>query len=83
MSNRLKVAMIDIVLSLHHRDGPSAESQASWASIVRQSLRRARAAPKPAIAPSGSSDLEITRAWIPTGKKTANRTTGLSAYFSL
>jgi hypothetical protein len=25
----------------------------------------------------------VLLAWIPTGKKTANRTTGLSAYFSL
>jgi transposase len=56
MSNRLKVAMIDIILSLH-RKGWSQRRIAVELEINRETVARylklARAAPKPAIAPSG------------------------------
>ena len=37
MSNLLKVAMIDIILSLYRRDWSGAGSQASWGSTARPS----------------------------------------------
>jgi transposase len=61
MSNRLKVAMIDVILSLH-RKGWSQRRIAVELDINRETvaryLKRARAAPKPAIAPSGSDSPE-------------------------
>ena len=61
MSNLLKVAMIDIILSLH-RKGWSQRRIAAELGINRETvaryLKRARAAPKPAIAPSGSDSPE-------------------------
>jgi transposase len=61
MSNLLKVAMIDIILSLHRR-GWSQRRIARELEINRETvaryLKQARAAPKPANAPSGSTDLE-------------------------
>ena len=57
MSNRLKVAMIDLVLSLH-RKGWSQRRIATELEINRETvaryLKQARAAPKPANAPPGS-----------------------------
>ena len=57
MSNLLKMAMIDIILSLHRR-GWSQRRIAGELGINRETvaryLRQARAAPKPANAPSGS-----------------------------
>jgi len=57
MSNHLKVAMIDLILSLH-RKGWSQRRIATELGINRETVARylklARAAPKPAIAPSGS-----------------------------
>ena len=54
MSNRLKVAMIDVILSLH-RKGWSQRRIATELDINRETVARylklARAAPKPAIAP--------------------------------
>jgi len=62
MSNRLKVAMIDVILSLH-RKGWSQRRIANELEINRETvaryLKQARAAPKPAIAPTGSDSLEI------------------------
>ena len=62
MSNRLKVAMIDVILSFHRR-GWSQRRIAIELDINRETvaryLKQAREAPKPAIAPPGSSDLEI------------------------
>src|SRR5277367_217308 len=62
MSNRLKVAMIDVILSLH-RKGWSQRRIANELEINRETvaryLKQARAAPKPAIAPPGSDRLEI------------------------
>jgi transposase len=61
MSNRLKVAMIDVILSLH-RKGWSQRRIAAELEINRETVARylklARAAPKPAIAPSGSDSPE-------------------------
>ena len=61
MSNRLKVAMIDVILSLH-RKGWSQRRIAAELEINRETvaryLKQARAAPKPAIAPSGSDSPE-------------------------
>jgi len=61
MSNRLKVAMIDIILSLH-RKGWSQRRIAAELEINRETVARylklARAAPKPAIAPPGSDSPE-------------------------
>ena len=61
MSNRLKVAMIDVILSLH-RKGWSQRRIATELEINRETvaryLKQARAAPKPAIAPSGSDSPE-------------------------
>jgi transposase len=61
MSNRLKVAMIDVILSLH-RKGWSQRRIATELDINRETVARylklARAAPKPAIAPSGSDSPE-------------------------
>ena len=61
MSNRLKVAMIDVILSLH-RKGWSQRQIAAELEINRETVARylklARAAPKPAIAPSGSDSPE-------------------------
>ena len=61
MSNRLKVAMIDVILSLH-RKGWSQRRIAAELDINRETvaryLKQARAAPKPAIAPSGSDSPE-------------------------
>src|ERR1017187_2325779 len=58
MSNRLKVAMIDLVLSLH-RKGWSQRRIATELEINRETvaryLKQARPAPKPANAPPGSS----------------------------
>jgi transposase len=57
MSNLLKVAMIDLIFSLH-RQGLSQRRIATELGINRETvarhLSRARAAPKPANAPSGS-----------------------------
>src|ERR1039458_5485427 len=57
MSNRLKVAMIDLVLSLH-RKGWSQRRIAIELEINRETvaryLKQAGAAPKPANAPPGS-----------------------------
>jgi transposase len=57
MSNHLKVAMIDVILSLH-RKGWSQRRIANELEINRETVARylklARAASKPAIAPSGS-----------------------------
>jgi transposase len=57
MSNLLKVAMINLILSLH-RQGLSQRRIASELGINRETvsrqLRQARAAPKPANAPAGS-----------------------------
>ncbi len=57
MSNHLKVAMIDLILSFH-RKGWSQRRIATELGINRETVARylklARAAPKPAIAPSGS-----------------------------
>jgi transposase len=57
MSNHLKVAMIDLILSLH-RKGWSQRRIAIELEINRETVARylklAGAAPKPAIAPSGS-----------------------------
>ena len=57
MSNLLKVAMIDLILSLH-RKGWSQRRIAAELEINRETvaryLKQARAAPKPAIAPPGS-----------------------------
>jgi transposase len=61
MSNRLKVAMIDVILSLH-RKGWSLRRIATELDINRETVARylklARAAPKPAIAPPGSDSPE-------------------------
>jgi transposase len=61
MSNRLKVAMIDLVLSLHRR-GWSQRRIATELEINRETvaryLKQAGAAPKPANAPPGSDILE-------------------------
>jgi transposase len=61
MSNRLKVAMIDIILSLHRR-GWSQRRIANELELNRETvaryLKQARAAPKPAIAPPGSDNFE-------------------------
>jgi transposase len=61
MSNLLKVAMIDLILSLH-RQGLSQRRIASELGINRETvaryLSRSRDAAKPAIAPSGSIDAE-------------------------
>ena len=61
MSNRLKVAMIDVILSLH-RKGWSQRRIAAELDINRETvaryLKRARAAAKPAIASSGSDSPE-------------------------
>ena len=61
MSNRLKVAMIDVILSLH-RKGWSQRRIATELEINRETvaryLKQARAAPKPANAPSGSDSSE-------------------------
>jgi len=61
MSNLLKVAMIDTILSLHRR-GWSQRRIASELDINRETvaryLKQARAAPKPANAPPGSDSLE-------------------------
>jgi transposase len=61
MSNCLKVAMIDVILSLH-RKGWSQRRIAAELEINRETVARylklARAAPKPAIAPSGSDSPE-------------------------
>jgi transposase len=61
MSNRLKVAMIDIILSFHRR-GWSQRRIANELGINRETvaryLKQASAAPKPAIAPTGSDNLE-------------------------
>ena len=56
MSNRLKVAMIDLILSLHRRGWSSANRYRAEINreTVARYLKRARAAAKPAIAPSGS-----------------------------
>jgi transposase len=63
MSNRLKVAMIAVILSLH-RKGWSQRRIANELEIHRETvaryLRQVRAAPKPAIAPSGSDVPEAT-----------------------
>jgi transposase len=77
MSNRLKVAMIDIILSLHRR-GWSQRRIANELDINRETvaryLRQARAAPKPAIAPSGSGDLEsAVGAVVPTVSSAGDR----------
>ena len=57
MSNLLKVAMIDLILSLH-RKGWSQRRISTELDINRETVARylklARAAPKPAIAPPGS-----------------------------
>ena len=67
MSNRLEVAMIDVILSLH-RKGWSQRRIANELEINRETvgryLKQAREAPKPAIAPPGSSDLEIAASAI-------------------
>lgn len=70
MSNYLKVAMIDAILSLHRR-GWSQRQIAIELDINRETvarhLKQAREAPKPAIAPSGSSGPEIAAgAAVPT-----------------
>ena len=61
MSNHLKVAMIDVILSFHRR-GWSQRRIANELGINRETvarhLKRVRAAPKPAIAPFGSDNLE-------------------------
>src|SRR5262249_45844571 len=61
MSNRLKVAMIDAILSLH-RKGWSQRRIPTELDINRETVARplkmASAAPKPAIAPSGSDSPE-------------------------
>jgi transposase len=61
MSNLLKVAMIDIILSLHRR-GWSQRRIASELEINRETvaryLKQAEAAPKPANAPAGSDTLD-------------------------
>ena len=61
MSNRLKVAMIDVILSLH-RKGWSQRRIATELDINRETvaryLKRAIAAAKPAIAPSGPDSPE-------------------------
>jgi hypothetical protein len=61
MSNHLKVAMIDLILSLQ-RKGWSQRRIAIELEIDRETVARylklARAAPKPAIAPSGSDSSE-------------------------
>jgi IS30 family transposase len=61
MSYLLKVAVIDIILSLHRR-GWSQRRIASELDVNRETVARyikqARAAPKPANAPSGSSTPE-------------------------
>ncbi len=61
MSYRLRVAMIDVILSLH-RKGWSQRRIASELDINRETVARylklARAAPKPAIAPPGSESSE-------------------------
>jgi len=88
MSNLLKVAMIDIILSLHRR-GWSQRRIARELEINRETvaryLRQTRAAPKPANAPTGSIDLEAAPkpANAPTGSidleaapKPANAPTG-------
>jgi transposase len=58
MSNLLKVAMIDLILSLH-RQGHSQRRIARDLGVNRETvaryLKRAKVAPKPANAPSGSS----------------------------
>jgi hypothetical protein len=62
MSNQLKVAMIDIILSLQRR-GWSQRRIAHELEINRETvaryLRQARVAPKPANAPPGSPALEV------------------------
>ena len=59
MSNHLKVAMIDIIVSLH-RKGWSQRRIARELEIDRETvaryLKQARAAPKPANAPFGSGN---------------------------
>src|SRR5262245_59046451 len=61
MSNHLKVAMIEVILSLH-RKGWSQRRIAAELDINRETVARhlklARATPKPAIAPSGSDSPE-------------------------
>jgi transposase len=61
MSNHLRVAMIDLILSLHRR-GWSQRRIAGELGINRETVARhlklAQAAPKPAIAPSGSDSSE-------------------------
>ncbi len=61
MSNHLKVAMLNLILSLH-RKGWSQRRIASELDINRETvaryLKQARAAAKPAIAPSGSDSPE-------------------------
>jgi transposase len=61
MSNLLKVAMIDIILSLHRR-GWSQRRIADELEIHRETvaryLKKAEAAPKPANAPPGSTSVE-------------------------
>ena len=61
MSNLLKVAMIDVILSLHRR-GWSQRRIARELGINRETvaryLKQAEAAPKPANAPPGSTTCE-------------------------
>ena len=76
MSNLLKVAMIDLILSLH-RQGLSQRRIASELGINRETVARylsdARDAAKPAIAPSGSitAEAEPKPANAPSGSITA------------
>ena len=77
MSNYLKVAMIDAILSLHRR-GWSQRQIAIELDINRETvarhLKQAREAPKPAIAPSGSSGPEIAAgAAVPTLASASDR----------
>ena len=77
MSNRLKVAMIDVILSLHRRGWSRAriaiELDINRETVARY-LKQASEAPKPANAPSGSVGLEIAaNAVVPTLGSTSDR----------
>ena len=78
MSNLLKVAMIDLIRSLH-RQGLSQRQIASKLGINRETvaryLRQPGQAPKPAIAPSGSvgADAQPKPAIAPSGSPSPER----------
>src|SRR5271168_324542 len=75
MSNLLKVAMIDTILSLYHK-GWSQRRIAGELGINRETVARyikqARAAPKPAIAPIGSDPLGTASVDLPLSTTSAS-----------